>query len=106
MKSQVREWRNAANTEHGRMLYLWCPGCDSLHGVELDHPPTTWQWDGNLEAPTLSPSILTYSGGRDGSRNCHAYVRQGRWEFLADSYHALAGQTVDLPERPDWFVND
>lgn len=42
----------------GTMLYLWCPGCDDLHGVEVTSPDCRWEWDGNLEAPTISPSIL------------------------------------------------
>jgi hypothetical protein len=36
--------------------------------------------------------------------NCHSYVPAGRWEFLADSAHALAGQTVDMVPVPDWLV--
>ena len=35
-----------------------------------------WQWDGNKEAPTLSPSILVYpaEGFTDG---WHGYLRNG-----------------------------
>jgi hypothetical protein len=29
---------------------------------------------------------------------CHSFVTDGRIQFLSDSTHALAGQTVDLPE--------
>lgn len=29
---------------------------------------------------------------------CHSFVTAGRIEFLPDCTHALAGQTVDLPE--------
>ena len=31
---------------------------------------------------------------------CHSFVTDGRIQFLADCTHALAGQTVDLPEWP------
>lgn len=30
---------------------------------------------------------------------CHSFVRDGRIEFCGDSTHAMAGQTVELP---DW----
>jgi hypothetical protein len=29
---------------------------------------------------------------------CHSFVTDGRIQFLTDSNHALAGQTVDLPD--------
>ena len=31
---------------------------------------------------------------------CHSFVRAGRIEFLHDSTHHLACQSVDLPEIP------
>lgn len=37
--------------------------------------------------------------------NCHSFVQSGQWQFLTDSAHALAGQTVDMVPLPDWFVN-
>lgn len=106
MKTQVREWSNTENTEHGRNLFMWCPGCDQLHGVELLHEPTRWDWDGNEEAPTISPSILCHTNGRDSDQKCHSFVRAGKWEFLSDSFHALAEQTVDMVDLPDWVTNE
>jgi hypothetical protein len=32
---------------------------------------------------------------------CHSFVTDGRIQFLGDCTHALAGQTVDLPEWPN-----
>ena len=29
---------------------------------------------------------------------CHSFITDGRISFCGDSEHALAGQTVDLPE--------
>lgn len=93
-------------TERGRHLYLWCPGCDALHGVELDALPTRWDWDGNLESPIISPSILTHMHGRDSPDKCHCFVTAGKWVFLSDSFHALAGQTVEMVDLPDWVARD
>jgi hypothetical protein len=31
---------------------------------------------------------------------CHSFVTEGRIEFLSDSTHELAGQTVPIPEWP------
>lgn len=35
--------------------------------------------------------------------NCHSFLRDGRWEFLSDSAHHLAGQTVDMVPGPDYW---
>ncbi|HPA21469.1 MAG TPA: DUF6527 family protein [Verrucomicrobiae bacterium] len=54
----------------------------------------SWEWNGDTDRPTLNPSILTWS---DQAR-CHSYVRDGRVQFLPDSTHEFARQTVDLLE--------
>lgn len=77
----------------GRTLLHWCPGCESLHVINVEKPNhcnAVWTWDGNIEAPTFNPSINIVG-------HCHYFIRGGRIEFCADSKHALAGQTVDLP---------
>lgn len=86
-------------------LWLWCPGCEDLHDVRLGE----WQWDGDTEAPTISPSILVrYQTPEPNPHNvCHSFVRAGVWEFLGDCTHALAGQHVPMsdvePQWPDWL---
>lgn len=96
---------------HHEALAFWCPGCDrDGHGgmhmlpvnVTLLNRPS-WQWDGNLEAPTLSPSILSRGSYVDGERICHSFLRAGVFEFLGDSTHQYANQHVPLPDLPDWF---
>ena len=84
-----------------------CPGCRLSHGVWVkphqNEKGASWTFNGDLEAPTFSPSILTRVGF-DGDRAdlvCHSYVRQGQIEFLSDSTHALAGQAVDMLEVAD-----
>ena len=73
-----------------------CPGCECPHVV---YP--SWQFNGDLERPTFTPSLLV--NGTDGYLNpamprCHSFIRDGTIQFLGDSTHALAGQTVDLPD--------
>lgn len=83
---------------------FYCPGCGFLHALptEGEH---SWQWNGSLEAPTLTPSILMrapkYVAEPDGNRRdmvCHSFVTDGRIQFLGDCTHELAGQTVDLAD--------
>lgn len=53
-----------------------------------------WTWDGDTEAPTLRPSVLT----RNHEFRCHSWINDGKARFLDDCSHELAGQTVDLLE--------
>lgn len=91
-----------------------CPGCALITGWErFFHVVDTngthkWGWNGSLDKPTLTPSVLNWLEHRPDedeeerkhvdSRRCHLYVRDGRIEYLSDCGHPLAGQTVDLPD--------
>lgn len=101
----------------------WCQGCEEMHSVRTDGGGA-WDFDGNLEAPTFSPSVLVttghfIAGHTAGSRcwctynaehpdkpapfechRCHTFIRGGLVEFLSDCTHALAGQTLPLPNLP------
>jgi len=94
---------------------FWCPGCDEAHGIPVDGS-RGWAWNGSLESPTIDPSILVnqtlygpdkltftnYKGEHPPAEThkgiCHSFIRNGKIEFLSDCTHALAGQTVELPE--------
>jgi hypothetical protein len=95
--------------EGKRYLTFRCPGCQSTHMVTAPPSPIAWGFNGDLDRPTLTPSVLvSYDGPNAGEdrgggdlvppARCHSFVTDGRIQFLADSTHALAGQTVDLPE--------
>ena len=79
-----------------------CPGCNGPHVIPTQPYERGWGFDGNEAEPTFSPSILLYEvrkpNGTVFSPRCHSFVHGGRIEFLRDCGHALAGQTVPLPE--------
>lgn len=87
-------------------LFFLCPGCEMLHPVRVDRTSQlpSWDWNGDVNKPTFSPSILVQFnwGEKREERRCHSFVRDGRIEFLSDCTHALAGQTVDLPDIGDY----
>ncbi len=86
----------------------WCPGCKTMHQIAVETPfrnGARWTWDGNAAAPTFSPSVsisleLNIKACDRPPRRCHYFIRAGRIEFCGDSTHALAGQSVDLPDIP------
>lgn len=104
--------------EGGRVSY-WCPGCDMAHvlTIEPGQPGPCWDWNGDMEEPTFSPSIIcrqehwvppvTSENLTEWRRKpwaqtkqvsiCHAFITDGQIQFLADSTHALSGRTVPLP---------
>lgn len=102
--------------DHGvqyQALMFVCPGCDLSDGSGLHILPVNtnktkpaWTWNGNLEAPTVSPSILTKGGGKVLPYVCHSYLKAGIFEFLGDCTHALVNQHVAMPDLPDWVIHE
>jgi hypothetical protein len=97
-----------------------CPGCaDGTHTVQVAGV-SPWSWNGSTESPTFTPSVLvksghyafpdgescwcTYNAAHPGEPApfkcgiCHSFVTDGKIQFLGDCTHALAGQTVELPD--------
>lgn len=91
------EIRNSDGQFYG--VQFRCPGCGHDHTVPTKNGSRGemgWEWNGSLDTPTLSPSILVHAHGNQ--TRCHSYVRDGRIQFLGDCGHALVNQTADLPE--------
>lgn len=82
--------------------WFWCPGCEQAHryAVGTGEGPR-WTFNGDMDKPTFTPS-LGLNMSRPESR-CHLFVTDGRIQFLPDSYHKLAGQTVDMVPVPEWL---
>ena len=88
------------------LLGAHCPACNMEHGFRVDakhwarEGKDVWEFDGNMEKPTFVGSMLSNKRKWPGYPLCHSYVRNGKWEFLNDSTHDLAGQTVDMIPIP------
>ena len=75
---------------------IWdCPGCEISHKATVGGPDG-WVWNGDVDKPTLKPSFVAEYGE---GKVCHSYITDGKIQFLNDSYHPLAGKTVEMP---DW----
>lgn len=106
---------NAGEVAYEAIVFV-CPGCKTMHpgSTGLHMLPVNsatkspqWGWNGSLEAPTLTPSILTRHGTVvDGVEQvCHSFLTDGVFEFLSDCTHSLAGQRVPMAPLEDWMVD-
>lgn len=103
-------------------LVFNCPACKQEHALPIKGIGVlAWSWNGNLEKPTLSPSVLTrgtcftekgerdYKEWYDNGSNpdaafnfeteevvCHLFLRDGTIEYLNDCSHSMKGQSVNL----------
>jgi hypothetical protein len=99
--AKVNTWQGTPHT----ILQFECPGCKYEHAI----PVTTgmkesqaWLWNGDADKPTLQPSLLVNVGGSNPTVPiCHSFVTEGKIQFLGDSQHELAGQTVEIPDWED-----
>lgn len=90
------------NLDVGRRALIWCPACEEAHALTIDREGS-WGWDGNLEQPTFSPSLLVLGGRQGPDHRCHSFIENGNWRYLEDSTHAFARQIVPVPDLPDWL---
>lgn len=91
--------------EKSSVVLFYCPGCDEPHQIDT----AKWEFNGDMEKPTFSPSYLTWSDPnpkadprhdptgkyRNGFR-CHSFIKEGEIEYLSDCSHKLAGKTVQM----------
>lgn len=99
-----------------------CPGCGDRHAINTN-PNHRWAFNGDVNRPTITPSILVTSGHycthhKPGDAcwcdynkkhpdnpapfkcyRCHSFVTYGKIQFLNDCTHQLAGQTVDMMDE-------
>lgn len=90
-------------------LHALCPACGFEHKFCVDpegtgrHHTDVWKFNGDYDRPTFSPSMFANRYGNEPHHpRCHSHVENGRWRFLKDCTHDMAGQTVDMvPPDPD-----
>lgn len=121
-------------TEGGKGMLFYCAGCDMVHRVDIGSGVVgrDWTWNGSVVAPTFEPSVLVRydqmsAAGRERCRVfrekhgrwpdmnevpydvhnvCHSYVREGFIQYLSDTTHRLANNTVPLVDYELWYGQD
>ena len=80
-----------------------CPACGYSHVLHIFNSEVSyrdnWNFNGSLEKPTFTPSLLNTVYRSDGKiQVCHLYITDGTIQYLADCTHSMAGQTVKMME--------
>lgn len=106
MKSKLVTVTDSNGISYEVLMFV-CPGClmtEGLNGTGLHMLPVnsetvtpSWDWNGDLEAPTLFPSILNKEPFR-----CHSFLTDGVFRFLKDSKHKYVNQSIPMPDLPVW----
>lgn len=79
---------------------FYCPGCKYQHVYPVLNDGSGWQFNGNLETPSFTPSLLNTTKDEEGKtvKVCHLFITDGKICYCGDCTHELSGQTVELPE--------
>ena len=103
-------WRRRRKDGQGAYYLHWCQGCGHTHTYPVGGAYTTnWTYDGSIEAPSFSPSMLIYIPERkleDGTvlpqkTRCHYYVTAGKILYQGDCPHEYSGKTLPLAPIPE-----
>ncbi len=82
--------------------YFMCPGCKCDHGVWVENrnglTHAIWSFNGDVDKPTFSPSLLIRWNIGIVNYVCHGFIRNGMIEFLGDCTHEFAGKTVEMKQ--------
>ena len=100
---KLREVYNQDGVLYGYRFY--CPGCKDYDVVRTGPAGSgpVWSFTGTVNNPTIRPSLLKRWGRGGGDTQlrlmcCHAFITDGKIEFLGDCSHSLAGVTVELTD--------
>jgi len=88
----------AQNNDGTEGYMFYCPGCEHYHIYYTKNHKLCWKFNGDLEKPTFTPSLLTWQdakGDRPASR-CHLFVTDGKIVYCGDCTHKYAGKTIDM----------
>ncbi len=91
---KIKVYHGEPNTPYETTYMFQCPACGNCHG-----PNQTWTFNGDLDKPTFTPSLLVTSRNEHGPARCHGFITDGKIQYLGDCTHSMVGQTVEIP---DW----
>lgn len=96
--------------ENNAYLEYKCPAC-GWHGIPVKvnvKEDNSWQWNGNLDKPTITPSVNHYYPESAYEQHpglkryrCHYIITDGIMNFCADCTHDKSGQSIIMVDYTD-----
>ncbi|MDX3917462.1 MAG: DUF6527 family protein [Pseudosphingobacterium sp.] len=81
--------------------WFYCPGCECNHRFWAGNKSScvpNWDFNGDVDKPTISPSHRVIGGNEHGRTVCHSFIKDGQIQYLNDCTHQLKGQTVRMED--------
>ena len=84
---------------------FYCEGCGHEHSIPVYADGSGWQFNGNMEAPSFTPSLLNRTpeikaaGFEAPAKVCHLFITDGKIQYCGDCTHHLSGQTIEMPNK-------
>lgn len=108
MKKLLRLSYLTPSEKRNTQFLFYCPGCNCAHIIptECSFKGPIWNFDGNMESPTFTPSLRTFythPNSKEKITTCHLTITNGKIQYCADSPHALAGQTISMVPIPKGY---
>lgn len=77
---------------------FYCYGCKHEHNYAIYADGTQWHFNGDIENPTFTPSLLNRNIDKDGNviSVCHLFITNGQIVYCGDCTHEMAGKTMAL----------
>lgn len=75
-------------------FHIFQPFAKGRQFFDKDSRENVWNWDGNREKPSITPSFLLY-GSNDGKGRLHLFVRAGKLDILGDTSVDCSGYVMN-----------
>lgn len=83
----------------GKEFAFICPACGNSHWFRTESKQQpSWEFNGDVEKPTIRPSIKVRGGAKGSDHVCHFTITDGRIDYCGDSSHALANRSVPMED--------
>lgn len=84
--------------QNGRLVF-YCFGCLYLHSIpvnSLNDEFLQWEWNGDLNSPSVTPSIRNAWESESRKYCCHLHVTDGKIIYANDCTHGFVNQTIEM----------
>jgi hypothetical protein len=84
---------------------FWCSQCECAHHFPVGEHPTNWQFNGKIDCPTFTPSLMLSIQDEEGKKKhvCHLNLTDGVVIYHADIAQKLAGQRLPLAKIAEGY---